>query len=368
MPGRLFSQKNLFALIGILIFGGYIFWLNTHAPQLSNNTTQPANQAGNPTAAPTAAKRCGVNMSGGEFGDYAIPGILNKDYHYPAQTEDFQYFSQKNLKIVRIPFLWERLQPRPLQALSAADLAGLKNMVSIAQSANQKVILDLHNFGYYYRQPVTRQNAAQLANVWKRIATEFKDAPNIYGYELMNEPHDLPEGGSGWAEIAQTVVTGIRSVDQNTPILVPGYEWQQARIWQAQNAGLAIQDPSNKIIYTAHQYFDDDYSGKYLRPFAANHTAPQQVEADSKPFLDWLEQHHAQGMFTEFGVPGNQPQWLDVMDRFMKNAFADHNIVGVVYWSAGPWWKNYPLSVQPVTYGGQVHDQPQMIVLGRYCF
>ncbi len=54
----------------------------------------------------------GVNLAGAEFNSARRPGTLYKDYTYPAAT-DYAYFAGQHMNIVRLPFLWERLQPTP---------------------------------------------------------------------------------------------------------------------------------------------------------------------------------------------------------------------------------------------------------------
>jgi len=57
-----------------------------------------------------------------------------------------------------------------------------------------------------------------LSDVWRKIANEFKDDDNIYGYGLMNEPYDmLPL--TPWAKIAQATINEIRKVDKKLPFL-----------------------------------------------------------------------------------------------------------------------------------------------------
>ncbi|OLG97535.1 cellulase, partial [Xanthomonas oryzae pv. oryzae] len=55
-------------------------------------------------------KYVGVNLSGAEFNSRKKPGTLFKDYTYPAAS-DFSYFAGKGMNTIRLPFLWERVQP-----------------------------------------------------------------------------------------------------------------------------------------------------------------------------------------------------------------------------------------------------------------
>lgn len=300
-------------------------------------------------------------MSGAEFGEKQLPGKLNTDYLYATTSANNAYFAKKNQKIVRIPFRWERLQPKKYGALSSKDLEGLKEMVNAATLAHQRVILDLHNYGRYYETPLTVSSAPELSDVWRRLALEFKNNPTIYGYELMNEPHDLPEGGEGWAEIVQAVTTEIRKVDTQTTLIIPGYGWQNAHRWPENNPTLLVQDPSNKVLYAAHQYFDADYTGSYKERYGSN-VSPQRTIQDTEVFLHWLTEKNVHGIFTEFGSPSSK-EWLGILDAFMAHISQSDRVIGAIYWGAGPWWGEYILSVHPL----KNIDQPQMKILEKYC-
>ena len=57
----------------------------------------------------------------------------------------------------------------------------------------------------------------------------------------------------------------MREVDATTLVLVPGYGWSATATWWQMHPAPWIDDPA--VAYEAHQYFDDDRSGRYLRPF-----------------------------------------------------------------------------------------------------
>jgi len=78
------------------------------------------------------------------------------------------------------------------------------------------------------------------------------------------------------------------------------------------------------------------------------------------PFLTWLTERKACGFLGEYGVPDDDPRWLVVLDKFLNALEAAG--VGGTYWAAGPWWGDYPLSVEP----RNGRDRPQMKVLTKY--
>ena len=171
----------------------------------------------------------------------------------------------------------------------------------------------------------------------------------------MNEPHDMPSGAV-WPKAAQYAVNAIRSVDKTKRIYVAGDGWSSAQGWEAVNGGLAIADPSNNLRYEAHLYFDSNNSGTYQGSYDADRTYPTIGVDRLQPFLSFLARTHQKGFIGEYGIPANDPRYLDAMNRFLKAATAAG--VDTTYWAAGPWLGDYPLSIQPN--GGA---RPQLAVL-----
>ena len=311
-----------------------------------------------------STKLWGVNVAGAEFGS-ALPGVHGTDYVYPDPANGyntFVYFAAKKQNVVRVPIQWERLQPTFSGPLAENDLAGLKLVLDAAQIANQAVILDLHNYARYYNDPLRVTDAPHLADFWRKLANRLKGHPALNGYELMNEPHDLPDGTAGWASIAQTVTNAIREVDQQHTIFIPGCGWQTATFWRDNNENLRITDSANKLVYTAHLYFDADHTGRYNGGGTAsyNNGAYPTIGVDRvRPFLQWLDATGSKGMLTEYGIPAEDSRWLAVLINFLREIAAHPRITGGQYWAAGPWWGDYALSVEPV--GTQ--DKPQIAVL-----
>jgi len=363
MPNNFGFVRPVLLLFIIAIVGIVSFLLISSAAPFEGNFDKLYPK---PKSHAAVAKDFGVNLAGGEFGTPGARGTLNTDYLYFADTAVYNYFSQKGLKLMRIPFTWERVQAQAMGPLSTPDINGLKSMLDAASASNTKVILDLHNFARYYNTPMTTADAPKLADVWTKLATQYKNHPALYGYELMNEPHDLPEGAASWGAIAQSATNAIRQVDSTHYVIVPGYSWQNARFWVENNPTFPLNDPANKTLYAAHLYFDSDYSGSYVKTYDAD-GAYTNIGVDRvQPFLDWLQQKNVTGIMTEYGLPGSDTRWLSVLDNFENHIYQNDRIVGGAYWAAGPWWGNYPLSLHPIGQYPNFSDQPQMAITQKY--
>ncbi|GAA4029072.1 hypothetical protein GCM10022281_05240 [Sphingomonas rosea] len=278
----------------------------------------------------------GINISGAEFGG-GIGGNNDSQYHWPTLSE-LQYYQARGVDLVRIPFSWERMQPNAWGALSTTELGLLKTLLSNAATLGMDVIIDLHNYGRYYGNAIGASNgpsAAQFADFWAKLASEVKGYSSLVGYDLMNEPHDMPTA-TAWKDAAQTAVNAIRTVDTVHNVYVEGNAWSGAHSWQQYNADFFINDPAGRLIYQAHQYFDRDSSGTYSGSYDQEGAYPTVGVDRLKPFVDWLNANGLKGMIGEFGAPSNDPRWLEVT----KNAVAYMNANGLVgtAWGGGTWW------------------------------
>lgn len=111
----------------------------------------------------TAAYRRGVNVAGGEFGapvdsptssfSNASPGVYDRAYHYDSQAT-FDWLASRWIRLVRLPFRWERLQPTLGRKLDPAELGRLREAVGRARRAGLRVILDMHDYGAASVRPI----------------------------------------------------------------------------------------------------------------------------------------------------------------------------------------------------------------------
>ncbi|MEE7558868.1 glycoside hydrolase family 5 protein, partial [Xanthomonas sp. Kuri4-2] len=256
-------------------------------------------------AEPGGLKYLGVNLSGAEFNSGKKPGKLYKDYTYPAAS-DFGYFAGKGMNTIRLPFLWERLQPQLNGELDPEQLGLIKKSLQAAKANRQFLILDLHNYAKYNgkRLGSAEVPAAALADLWRRLALEFKDDKAVI-FGLMNEPNGI--SAPDWAAAAQGTINAIRKTGAKNLILVPGTAYTGAHSWRSTSYGVSnakaleiVKDPGGNLAFEAHQYLDGDYSG----------TKPQCVSATVgeeklRGFTAWLRENRQKGFLGEFGTANN---------------------------------------------------------------
>jgi len=299
----------------------------------------------------------GVNLSGAGFAPHVVPGKHGTNYFYPEKRH-FKYYADKGIRLIRFPFIWERVQHSLGEDLDGEQLRLLKRTLDFAMQHGQKVILDMHNYGRYQGHLIGSSDVpyAAYAEVWQKLAKRFGGHPALLGYDIMNEPH----GTVGlWPGAAQAAVDAIREVDQQTLIFVEGERWSSAYHWPLVNANFLVKDPVERIVYEAHLYFDEDFSGKYL-PGKSRNIDPMLGVERARPFVEWLQKHGQKGFLGEYGIPDDLPEASVAMDNLL--AYLNDNCIPSAYWAGGPGWGQYRLAIEPRD--GQ--DRPQMAILQKH--
>ena len=316
-----------------------------------------------PVAAQAACLR-GINLAGAEFGK--LGDIYEKGYIYPSAAT-IGYFADKGFNIVRLPFLWERLQPQLYKGLDSVELRRLRDTVKAIRASGMAVILDPHNYARFRGQLIGSDAVPQsaFADFWRRLAGAFSGVDGI-AFGLMNEPYDI--SAEDWLSAANSAIGAIRQTGAANLVLVPGTAWSGAHSWIAGDYGtpngsvmLGVTDPKDNYAYELHQYLDTDFSGK-------NEECTRAADAVKAigDVANWLRHNHQRGFLGEFAVPTGQtcqPALVDMVKAVEQNADV---WLGWSYWAGGDWWpEEEPLNIQPVTKAGKQADRPQMQTLSR---
>ena len=314
----------------------------------------------------------GVNLSSASGG--TIPGVMGTNYAMP-KFEDLWYFKAKGVRFIRFPFRWQRLQSTVNSPLNATEIAAMKAVVAEAERLGIWVMLDMHDYCYrtennrYYEigsakhkekttlgtwsdwitDPAPELTAEHFADGWKRIAAEFKDFKNIWGYDLMNEPVSIDI--NTLKNNYQTAINAIREVDTNAYIVVEGKNYAGSQGWATSSDLLKqLVDPTGKdIIFQAHCYFDDNNSGTYLHSWA-NLYSTTLYKTRLDPWVKWLRDNNKRGLLGEFGVPylgapNSDPGYMEIIENVVK--YLKENQITSTYWCGGTFYETNALTIQP---------------------
>ncbi len=314
--------------------------------------------------APGRLPLVGVNVAGAEFKGNRIPGQVGKDYVYPSPA-DLDYFIDRGLATIRLPFRWERLQRNLGWPLDAGELARIDAVVAHVGRRGGTVVLDPHNYARYHGRLIGSPEVPNeaYAGFWRLLAAHYRDSPHV-AFGIMNEPHGIsaPE----WRAAAEAAIAAIREAGARNLVLVPGTAWTGAHSWlrRPREGGTngdvlaSLEDPGRNMAFEVHQYLDRDSSG--TDPACRG---PDAGVAALAPFTDWLRRHGHRGFLGEFGV-GPDPVCLEALDRVLRHMGENADVwLGWTYWAAGAWWGDYPFSVQP---GRDGAEKPQIPVLLRH--
>lgn len=93
---------------------------------------------------------------------------------------------------------------------------------------------------------------------WVKVATRYKDEPNVLGYELCNEPHDLPP--ETVRDLYIRCIKAIREVDQRHIVIVGTADWSHSRALEKTWGTVArtLDAPFNQVVFAFHDYPHSD--------------------------------------------------------------------------------------------------------------
>lgn len=305
----------------------------------------------------------GVNLAGAEFGSVGQP--YGTGYTYPTHAE-IDYYAASGMNVIRLPFLWERLQPTLDGALDKDELARIDDVVSYATSKGLKVDLDVHNYGKYNGQligtPAVPTSA--FADLWGKLAGHFASNSNVM-FGLMNEPQQ--SDATSWLQSVNAAIGAIRSAGATQEVLVPGINWDGAWTWagtpNATVIGTGVVDPLKNYAFEVHQYLDSDGSGTTSQVASAD-TGVTRLEGATQ----WAEQTGQKLFLGEFGVATDSTSLAALKNMLAYMNQHSDAWQGATYWAGGPWWWGSNIyGIEPTGLGtATVTDQPQMAILKEF--
>ena len=106
--------------------------------------------------------------------------VFGTDYIYPTHTE-IDYYAAKGMSVVRLPFLWERLQHSENGPLDGAELARLDDVVNYATGKGLKIEIEPHNYGYGFGALIGSAQTpnAAFADLWGKLAFHYQSNPSV---------------------------------------------------------------------------------------------------------------------------------------------------------------------------------------------
>ena len=128
-----------------------------------------------------------------------------------------------------------------------------------------KIVVDLHSppggrepdkdWTMYYDE----KYAKHFIECWRKIATRFKRRPEIYGFDLVNEPMQRKPASCDYWTIQKAAAEVVRQIDPDTPIIIESNMGDSASAF-AYLSPLAMDN----VIYQVHMYAPLEFTHQQL--------------------------------------------------------------------------------------------------------
>jgi len=160
--------------------------------------------------------------------------------------QDFMDVKSLGADVIRLPVNMHSMTAgAPDYNLDPLLLKFLDIAVDWAVKHELYIIIDNHSFDPV--APTDTDIDKILIKVWSQLAERYKDYGKYVVYEILNEPHGIPD--KRWGEIQGAVIEAIREKDETHAIIVGGTDYN--------SIGKLFSMPEytdTNLIYTFHFY------------------------------------------------------------------------------------------------------------------
>lgn len=198
---------------------------------------------------------------------------------------------------------------------------------------------------------------------WRKIATRFKGRPEVYGFDLINEPQQITPAlpGCDYWSIQSRAAEAIRVIDPETPVIIESNCYDGPGTF-----GYLKPLALTNIIYQVHMYVPMEFTHQGVHdrkgtrtkyPDAARNWDIDLLRRTMKPVIDFQKRHAAKIYVGEFSAivwgEGAGDYIRDCIEVFEENrwdwtfhAFREWSGWSVEYEASEP-WKQKPSQDNP---------------------
>jgi aryl-phospho-beta-D-glucosidase BglC (GH1 family) len=229
-----------------------------------------------------------------------VLGPERRDYFFDRFMEHFfteadaDYLAKAGFNMVRLPFSYKYLESddAPFE-IRESGFRYLDRVINYCGTRGIRTILDLHAVPGWQHQDWHTDNPTHTAqfwthrtfqdrvvNLWRAIATRYRDNPWVAGYNPINEPADPTAERVG--PFYARLVEAIREVDSNHILFLDGNRYALDFHF--------FGEPLPNVVYSPHDYPAPGYTpgsrypGRLRRMHVldAGNGAPAEADADGE--------------------------------------------------------------------------------------
>lgn len=237
--------------------------------------------------------------------------------------------------------------PRDESALCCdeEELLELDWLIDECEERGIRVIIDVHEFpGFYYfsgfydnRLWTDQLLQDAIVAFWQTIAARYADRGDvIYGYDLLNEPHEVDP--DTWLALAQRIIDAIREIDPYHTVIVEGTDFADPKAFSS----LVPVDDDN-VIYSFHFYYPNNFTHQgihepYVGPgYPSEMWNEEYLRAILQPVREFQLRYNARILVGEFSVTSLAP--TDSRRAYLQDVLRIFEEYGYdyAYWSFRQW-------------------------------
>jgi endoglucanase len=278
---------------------------------------------------------------------YTLNYLSHGDRVEGEPRSSYAYLAERGHSLVRLPFQWGSVQPLLGAPLDQAFLGAIEDEVAAIGDAGMQVVLDVHSGG---RHPTMRDatvhfgegiSPEEFVDVWLRLSERFAGDRRVHAYDLMNEPHAMPN--ELWQRFSQSAVAALRKRGDRTLLWIEGNDYSLAGSWRENQPAPWIDDPLHRHVYSAHTYPGAAGMEPQKRPGAEDETI---FLGALGSFVDWLHEFGCRGSIGEVGWPSERQIGRDAARAWNRlgdawYARADEAGLDVTYFGASCAYDNW---------------------------
>jgi endoglucanase len=230
---------------GLVAFVSLVLALSGCAGSAPRGTTSPS-------AAPAPAVEAWANADpklarGMNIGN-ALESPREGEWGNTVTEEHFAAFQATGFDHVRLPIRFDaHASDDPPYTIAPKFLERIDWAIDRATAHHLAIVLDMHHFNELHRSP--EKHADQFVELWKQIASRYRDRPRNVVFELLNEPHDKLTSDV-YNPILARALAAVRAIDAKRLVIVDCVFWANAD--KLDELALTNADPN--LIVSFHMY------------------------------------------------------------------------------------------------------------------